>query len=100
SGLRGFDDETPNEIIRLIEAMLAYGDLLELPLEDSEGTRRRLFLGRPAYVRRRGTNSCLLMGIRPEGAPLFGDELGAQIEYVRHARVMRLAEGEPLAELM
>jgi hypothetical protein len=100
SGLRGFDDETPNEIVHLIESMVAYGDLLELPLEDSEGTRRRLFLGPPAYVRRRGTNSCLLLGIRPEGAPLLGEELGAQIEYVRHARVMRLAENELLTELM
>ncbi len=100
SGLRGFDDETPDEIVHLIESMVAYGDLLELPLEDPRGTGRRLFVGPPAYVRRRGTNSCLLLGIRPEGAGLLSDELSAQIEYVRHARVMRLPESEPLTELM
>lgn len=100
SGLGGVDEETPDDIAFLIESMLAYGDLLELPLEETQGTRRRLFLGPPAYVRRRGTNSCLLLGIRPEGAALLGDELGTQIEYVRHARVLRLAEGDPLAERM
>jgi hypothetical protein len=100
SGLRGFGAETPDEIAHLIESMVAYGDLLELPLEDSQGTRRRLFLGPPAYVRRRGTNSCLLLGIRPEGAALLSDGLAPQIEYVRHARVVRLAESEPLTELM
>lgn len=100
SELRGFDEETPHEIVRLIESMLAYGDLLELPFEGSQGTRRRLFLGPPAYVRRSGTNSCLLLGIRSEGAALLSDQLGAQIEYVHHARVIRLAESDPLTELM
>jgi hypothetical protein len=100
SGLRGFREETSSEIVDLIESMLAYGDLLELPLEDSQGTRRRLFLGPPAYVQRRGTNSCLLLGIRPEGAPLLGDELNAQVDCVRHARVIRLPDNDPLARLL
>jgi hypothetical protein len=100
SGLPEFGDHTQDEIAHLIEAMLAYGDLLELPVEDSQGTHRRLFLGPPAYVRRRGTNSCLLLGVRPEGAGLLSSELSTKIEYIRHARVIRLAEGDPLTELL
>jgi hypothetical protein len=100
SALPDFGNQTQDDIAHLIDAMLAYGDFLELPLEGSQGTHRRLFLGHPGYVRRRGTNSCLLLGVRPEGADLLSDELGARIEYVRHARVIRLAEGDPLAELL
>ncbi len=100
SGLHDFGDQVLDDLGELIEAMVAYGDLLELPLQDSEGSRRRLFLGPPAYVRRGGTNSCILLGIRPEGAALLSDELGAKIQHVGHARVLQLEEGEPLAEVL
>jgi hypothetical protein len=97
-GLPGFDDEKRNQTMELIESLLAYGDLLELP--DPEGRQRRLYLGPPAYVPRRGSSSCLLIGIRPEGAPLVSDELAGEIEYNGHARILRLTEDESLSELL
>src|SRR4051794_7339072 len=100
AGLRGFDEENSHEIPDIIESMVAYGDLLELPFEDPQGTRRRLFLGPPAYVQRTGIDSCLLLGIRSEGAALLSDELSAQVEYVRHARVIRLPDRDLRAQLL
>jgi hypothetical protein len=97
-GLPSFDDEKREQIAELIESLLAYGDLLELP--DEDGLQRRLFLGPPAYVPRRGSNSCLLLGVRPEGAPLVSDEVAGDIDYNGHARVLRLAEDESLSELL
>jgi len=97
-GLPGFDDEKRNQITELIESLLAYGDLLELP--DQDGRQRQLYLGPPAYVPRRGSNSCLLVGIRPEGAPLVSDELAGDIQYHGHARILRLTDDESLGEVL
>jgi hypothetical protein len=97
-GLPGFDDEKRKQITELIESLLAYGDLLELP--DQNGRQRQLYLGPPAYVPRRGSNSCLLVGIRPEGAPLVSDELAGDIEYNGHARILRLTDDESLGEVL
>lgn len=100
SGLPGFGEQTPEEIAQLIDSMIAYGDLLELPHEDAQGRRRLLFLGPPSYVPRRTANACLLLGIRPEGAELVSDELLSSIEYVGHARALRAAEGQELDKLL
>jgi hypothetical protein len=97
-GLPGFDDEKREQMAELIESLLAHGDLLELP--DEDGRQRQLFLGPPAYVPRRGSNSCLLIGIRPEGALLVSDELAGEIQYNGHARILRLPEDESLGELL
>jgi hypothetical protein len=107
-GLPGFDDETPQVVAPLIEDLCAYGDLLELPVEDEAGPRRKLFLGPPSYVCREGTNTALVTGIRSEGAPLLSDALMGYIEYTGHARLFRapddafvdeLLDGEGLAAL-
>lgn len=97
-GLPGFDDEKRNQTVELIESLLAYGDLLELP--DQEGRQRQLYLGPPAYVPRRGSSSCLLIGIRPEGAPLVSDELAGDIQYNGHARILRLTKDESVGEVL
>jgi hypothetical protein len=88
-GLPDFGDDTPQDIARAIEDLVAYGDLLELPVEEDGIRQRRLYLGPPAYVRREGTNSALLVGVRSEGAPLLSDELAHLIEYHGHARIFR-----------
>ena len=100
AGLPGFDDESPGDMDELIHSLIAYGDLLELPHEDDAGKRRLLFLGSPGYVRRRGTNTCLLVGIRPEGAPLISGELLETIVYEGHVRLIRSTDSRPVNELL
>jgi hypothetical protein len=99
SGLPGFGDLTEAEVEDLVEALVSYGDLLELPLDDAGRKRRQIFLGAPAWVQR-GPNSALLIGVRPEGAPLVGDEIEAAIEYKGHARFVRSTDSRQIKELL
>jgi len=87
SGLPGIDAETQQECDMVLDALLANGDILELPLDHDGATLRRLFLGPPAYVRQ--ANAVLVLGVRPDGAPLVGDELGERIAYDGHLRVIQ-----------
>lgn len=86
SGLPGYPADITERLGMLIEDLTGYGDLLELPTE-AQGGARRLFLGAPAYVRRR-SGACLLTGIRPDGASLAGEELTDRIQYTGHARIV------------
>jgi hypothetical protein len=76
----------------LLDALVSYGDLLELSVSDTGHSSRQIFLGPPAYVRR-NTDSCLLIGVRPEGAPLVGEELLARVDYEGHVRLIRATSG-------
>jgi hypothetical protein len=86
--LPGYTDDTRWQIEAVLASLVSYGDLLELPYEDEGVARRRLFLGVPAFVRR-ASDTCLLIGVRPEGAPLVRDDLLAKIEYDAHVRLIR-----------
>ena len=97
-GLPGGGADLSAQLEALIDSMIGYGDLLELPTEGGADGRRQLFLGVPAFVRRRATNTCLLLGIRPEGAPLVGDDLLELIEPEGHVRVIGRGDSEPLHE--
>jgi hypothetical protein len=99
SGLPDYSDECPIELERLVELLVAYGDLLELPVDDGNLRRRQLFLGPPAFVRR-ATNACLLIGIRAEGAPLLGEDVLGAIEHERHVRVIQSLDERPTYELL
>jgi hypothetical protein len=99
SGLPGFGEEMEGEIEDLVEGLLSYGDLLELPLDDAGRNRRHIFLGAPAWVAR-GPSSALLIGVRPEGAPLVSDELVPAVEYKDHARFIRTKDSRHIRELL
>ena len=86
-GLPDYSDATQPELETLLETLVGYGDLLELSMDDLGPGRVRLFLGAPAYVQR-SSGACLLLGIRPDGAQLVGDELAAEIDYEGHARLV------------
>lgn len=86
-GLPGYSDETKVQLEALLETLVGYGDLLELPAEDPDSIGLRIYLGPPSFVRRT-SGSCLLIGVRPDGAQLVGDELAALIEYEGHARTV------------
>ena len=98
SGLPGFDEKTRDQVDDVVESLVSYGDLFELPLDDVGGKRRHLFLGPPAYVRR--TNGCLLLGVRPEGAPLVSEGLPGETEHDGHVRLIRPDGSESVHELL
>jgi len=87
-GLPGYDDDTKPQLEAVLDSLLSYGDLLELDADEAGLRQRRLFLAAPAFVRR-VSGTCLLIGIRPEAAPLVGDELLARVEYKAHVRLIR-----------
>jgi hypothetical protein len=98
-GLPGFHSETRTELERLVESLVSYGDLLELVMDEGNTKRRQVFLGPPAFVLRPG-NAGLLVGIRPEGAPLLSDELADTIDYEGHARFIRSTDDHPIGVLL
>jgi hypothetical protein len=91
-GLPGCDEDTKADLELVLEALVGYGDLLELPSGAVDSGGLRLFLGAPGFVRR-SSGSRLLMGIRPDGAPLVGDELEALVSNEGHARVLGPTDG-------
>lgn len=93
SGLPGFSEESPPQIESLLDALVSYGDLLELPVAVAGQRSRQIFLGPPAYVPR-ATDTCLLIGVRPEGASLVGEELLGRVEHEGHVRVARATESD------
>ena len=86
-GLPGYGEETGEQLDLLLDALVGYGDLLELPAESDESAGRRLFLGPPAFVRR-ASGAYLLIGVRPDGASLVVEDLAAAIEYKGHTRLV------------
>lgn len=89
-----------DQLADLLEAMIGYGDLLEFRGRDeSLGTGIQLYLGPPAFVRRQ-SGSFLLVGIRPEAAPLVGDEVVPLIEYERHVRSVKAQPDADVEELL
>jgi len=71
--LPGVPADLREQLETLLGALISYGDLLELQLDADVRTRRHLFLGPPAFVQR-ASGACLLIGIRPDGAPLLSDD--------------------------
>jgi hypothetical protein len=94
------DDEVlTDELSSLIQDLIGYGDLIELPVEDSRGImKRHLYLAPPSVVQRSG-NTCFLVGIRPEGAPLLADTLMSRVEYENYVRRLSFETGETASEI-
>jgi hypothetical protein len=98
-GLPGVTSDTDAALADIVDLLVANGDLLELPVDDGTRSRRQLFLGPPAFVPFR-QRSALLVGIRPEGAPLIGDDLLGAIEYISHVRMIRSVGDESVIDLL
>ncbi len=91
------DDEA--SVSALLEAVTAYGDLVEVPLEDESGISRRVvFLGPPSYVTVSST-IVLLVGLRGEGLALLDELLSKRVVHQVHVRRMELEQGENAAAL-
>jgi hypothetical protein len=92
AGLPGYSNETRSLVETTLDSLVLYGDLLELPVDEEDGRRRKLFLGPPAFVRR-SSGACLLLGVRPEGAHLVAEALQVDVEYDAHVRLLPSAYG-------
>ncbi len=98
-GLSGIDPEVGTELESITQDLVGYGDLIELPVDDpATSAKRLLYLAPPSFVQR-ASNVCLLLGIRPEGVPLVGEELSDRIEHEVHVRLLRLNHVESADEL-
>lgn len=92
-------EELDGQLRSLTQALVGYGDLMELPVEQTSGIlRRNLYLAPPSFVER-ASNTYFLLGIRPEGAPLVGDELRGRIQYEAHVRTLKFEADEPAREI-
>ena len=81
-------DDLRSELSELLRAMVAYGDLVELtPPADQTGSARLLYLAPPTFVQT-VAGTFVLLGIRPEGAPLVDEALLPSIRYERHTRTI------------
>jgi hypothetical protein len=81
-------DDLRSELSELLRAMVAYGDLVELTTPaDQTGSVRLLYLAPPTFVQT-VAGTFVLLGIRPEGAPLVDDALLPSILYERHTRTI------------
>ena len=78
-----------------LEDLIAYGDLVEAPIDDEQSgaSRRLLFLAQPSYVPL-ARSTFLLVGVRSEGLPLGDRSLDDQVDYCNHARRITLAHAE------
>jgi hypothetical protein len=97
-GLPGFTDDIKSQLEQTGEALVSSGDLLELPVDDGGRRRRQLFLGPPAFVHLSGT--CLLIGVRPDGAPLVGDDLLKKVANESHVRFIRSTNPDIVVDML
>lgn len=90
-------EEQRDDLVDLLDQLVASGDLLELRQETGRPTRL-LYLGPPSYIER-VPGIYLLMGVRPFGAPLIQDALAAGIAYEGHTRILTVDPAEADSEL-
>jgi hypothetical protein len=98
--LVGEIDGLPQILSDMLESLVGYGDLLELANLAGSTTRgMALFLASPAYVRR-SSGSYMLLGIRPEGQPLVGEEVQPYVACERHNRSIEPRPGLDLGAVL
>lgn len=88
---------TRDDVTGTLNQLIASGDLLELRHDSGQSTRL-LYLAPPSYIER-SPGAYLLMGVRPFGAPLIGDDLATGIEYQGPTRILTLDAADPDTEL-
>jgi len=92
--------ETPlnrEDLNDLVELLVSTGDLIELP-PDPDRRGRMLYLGPPSFIEK-SEGHYLLLGIRPFGAPILGNELMPSIRYERQTRSIELDSSSAASDL-
>ncbi|MFF0892280.1 hypothetical protein [Streptomyces sp. NPDC003278] len=80
-----------------MDLLLSIGDLIELP-SHGDGKGRQIYLAPPSYVEK-APGQYLLLGVRPNGAPLVDEALGAEILHEGHTRFLELGPESAHARL-
>ena len=104
--LRGLVDDL--EALRqacgeVLEALVAHGDLLELPITDSDGAsgRRSLLHTAPPSFVRRESGVLILLGIVPDGVSPLPEEIEQYVKHTNHVLLLAPgAEGEFADQLL
>jgi hypothetical protein len=79
---------TRQDLMDMLDHVIAVGDLVELRQEGYR-TTRQLFLGPPSFVEK-VPGEYLLLGVRPFAAPLVDAALAAEVRYDDHMRTIVL----------
>lgn len=96
-GLIDAEDQIPDRVEETLGALVAYGDLLELDVQEDEAASRgrMLSLAAPAFVPlTKGT--VLLVGLVPDSVSVLPAGLESRVEHVRHQRRLSVRPGEDL----
>lgn len=91
------DELKREDLVDLLDQLVASGDLLELH-DESDRSTRLLYLAPPSFIES-VPGTYLLMGVRPFGTPIVGDELAEAIEYEVHTRILMIDPAEADGEL-
>jgi hypothetical protein len=101
-GLVPTDDALKESIEDTLEALVAYGDLLEerdIEQEPHSEAASMLYAAPPAFVRRE-SGATLLLGLVSSQSAALPSELEARVEYLNHVRRLQPQPGQDLrAEL-
>ncbi|MDX2544678.1 hypothetical protein ACOT81_20490 [Streptomyces sp. WI04-05B] len=85
-------DESPlvsrQNVAAQLDLLVSIGDLIELP-HHGDRKSRQIYLAPPSYVAK-APGQYLLLGVRPNGAPLVNETLGAEVHYEGHTRCLEL----------
>lgn len=98
-GLVAESSERIERIDSVIDSLLAYGDLLELPAREEHTQGSLLYLAQPSFVRRK-SGIVFLLGISPDGAPTLPESLRHRVLLVGHTRQLEATPGEDLPGLL
>ncbi|MEU9342004.1 hypothetical protein AB0D74_12400 [Streptomyces sp. NPDC048278] len=79
---------TRSQIAEQLDLLVSLGDLVELPRQQDRGSRL-LYLAPPSYVVK-APGQYLLLGVRPNAAPLVDESMGAEVLYEGHTRSIEL----------
>lgn len=97
AGLPGWNKDSVGGIGQVLDSLVAYRDLLELPTETERV--RQIFLGPPAFVPR-GTGAFFVMGVRPEGRPLLDEDVPLEVTHEGHVRTVSGADAAEVEGLL
>src|SRR5436190_6997120 len=99
-GLLDGGDSFAERVASELDAVLAYGDLIELREEtDTGSTAALMHLAPPSFVQRR-TGMIFLVGMAPDRDTPIPQEMAQRIQYVGHTRRLVALDGEKLVELL
>lgn len=98
-GLTSQLDALDAQVEQVIDDLIAYGDLLELPTREPDSEGSSLYLAPPSFVRRR-SGAVFVLGISPDCASLLPEGIEERITPNGHARILQPRENEDLALLL